>query len=66
MAAFYYGYIITQIPGGYIAARFGGKNLFGFAILISGFLTLLTPAAANEHWVLLFILRFIEGLCEVN
>uniref|UniRef100_A0A7M5WSP1 Sialin n=1 Tax=Clytia hemisphaerica TaxID=252671 RepID=A0A7M5WSP1_9CNID len=64
LAAFYYGYIITQIPGGYIAARFGGKNLFGFAILISGFLTLLTPLAAKEHWVLLFVLRLVEGLCE--
>ena len=65
LAAFYYGYLITQIPGGYIAARFGGKNLFGIAILLSAMLTLITPLASREHWSFLFILRFIEGLCEV-
>lgn len=64
LSAFYYGYLITQIPGGYIAARFGGKTLFGMAILFSAIFTLLTPMASRKHWSLLFGLRFLEGLCE--
>ena len=65
LGAFFYGYLLTQIPGGYIAARFGGKNLFGVAILLTSFLTLLTPWASRLHVVLLIILRFLEGVCEV-
>ncbi|XP_047130016.1 sialin [Hydra vulgaris] len=64
LSAFYYGYLLTQIPGGYIAARFGGKNLFGIAILFSAVLTLMTPMASRSHWMWLFLLRLIEGLCE--
>jgi len=64
LSAFYYGYLITQIPGGYIAAHFGGKHLFGGAILLSAILTLMTPMASRHHWSMLFALRFVEGLCE--
>ena len=27
LASFFYGYIITQIPGGYLATKYGGKRL---------------------------------------
>ncbi|XP_065055793.1 sialin-like [Rhopilema esculentum] len=64
LGAFFYGYLITQIPGGYIAARFGGKNLFGLAIIMTSFLTLLTPWASRQHVALLITLRFLEGICE--
>ena len=66
LGAFFYGYLLTQIPGGYIAARFGGKNLFGLAILLTSLLTLLTPWASRRHVMLLIILRFLEGICEVT
>jgi len=64
LSAFYYGYMFTQVPGGYIAARYGGKGLFGTAILFSAILTLLTPMASRKHWSVLFAMRFLEGLCE--
>eukprot|EP00112_Aurelia_sp_Birch-Aquarium-sp1_P008847 Seg1986.2 transcript_id=Seg1986.2/GoldUCD/mRNA.D3Y31 product="Vesicular glutamate transporter 1" protein_id=Seg1986.2/GoldUCD/D3Y31 len=64
LGSFFYGYLITQIPGGYIAARFGGKNLFGLAILMTSLLTLLTPWACRQHVMLLIAVRFLEGVCE--
>uniref|UniRef100_UPI00398F5BE5 sialin n=1 Tax=Pristiophorus japonicus TaxID=55135 RepID=UPI00398F5BE5 len=64
LSAFFYGYIITQIPGGYLAGRFGGKLLLGFGILGTSFLTLLTPPAAALGAYYVIVLRVIEGLGE--
>lgn len=66
LAAFFYGYFITQIPGGRIAELFGGKWLFGIGILVPSVLTLLTPAAARLGYGVLIALRVVEGLVEVR
>ena len=65
MAAFFYGYLLTQFPGGLLARKFGGKNLFGVGVLSTAGFTLLTPVAARQHVAVLIILRILEGLCEV-
>ncbi len=28
LGSFFYGYIVTQIPGGWLATKFGGKRVF--------------------------------------
>lgn len=65
LSSFFYGYIITQLPGGCLALKFGGKNLFGLGILSTAVLTLLTPVAARTGVALLVALRILIGLCEV-
>ena len=65
LSSFYYGYIITQVPGGYLADRFGGKHIFGIGILLTSLLTVLTPLAAELHIVALIVLRVLEGFFEV-
>lgn len=65
MSAFYSGYIITHIPGGLLAQKFGGKFIVAYAIFSTSALTLLTPAAARMGSTHLMILRFVEGLGEV-
>lgn len=64
LAAFFYGYLITQFPGGLLARKFGGKNLFGLGVLCTALFTLLTPIAARQHVAVLIFLRILEGLCE--
>ena len=66
LSSFFYGYIITQLPGGFLALKFGGKNLFGLGILSTAVFTLLTPVAARASVALLVILRVLIGLCEVS
>lgn len=66
LGAFFYGYIITQIPGGYFASKMGGKLLLGYGILGTALFTLLTPIAADLGAVPLIVLRALEGLGEVN
>lgn len=64
LGSFFYGYIITQIPGGYLAGKVGGKLLLGFGILGTSVLTLFTPIAADLGVMALVVLRALEGLGE--
>lgn len=64
LSAFYYGYFITQIPGGIIAAMFGPKWIFGFGLLLTSILTIFTHLAAEAGPTVVMGLRFVEGLGE--
>ncbi|KAG1655419.1 Vesicular glutamate transporter 3 [Nymphon striatum] len=65
LSAFFWGYIITQIPGGLLASRYGPKKFFGTGILCTALFTLLTPLTARiGGFTALLVLRIIEGLCE--
>lgn len=57
--------MITQIPGGWLAERFGGKMIFGVGVLMTALLTLLTQAAADLSVWALVALRVTEGFFEV-
>lgn len=65
LGSFFYGYILTQIPGGYLAGRFGPKWLLGFGILVTVVFTLLTPVAAELGASYLIAVRVMEGIGEV-
>ena len=66
LSSFFYGYILTQLPGGFIATRLSGKHVFGLGVLLTALLTLLTPIAAVTDIRLLIALRVLEGICEVQ
>ncbi|XP_077291691.1 sialin [Arctopsyche grandis] len=58
---FYWGYILTEIPGGRMAEVFGAKRVFGYSMLAASLLTLLTPAAAYISYVAVIVLRVLLG-----
>ncbi|XP_049591389.1 sialin [Syngnathus scovelli] len=64
LGSFFYGYILTQIPGGYLAGRFGPKWLLGLGILGTVVFTLLTPLAADLGAGYLIAVRVLEGIGE--
>jgi len=66
LSAFYYGYILTHLPGGVLSQRFGGKHTMGLGILSTALFTLLTPHVAYMGPAHLTVLRFVEGLGEVR
>lgn len=67
LSSFYYGYIVTHLPGGLLAERFGGKYSLGFGVLSTAVFTLLTPWAVKIGEAKgLIVLRVLEGLGEVN
>lgn len=64
LGSFFYGYIITQLPGGWLAPRIGAAKLYGIGILATALLTLITPVIANASFSLLVIIRILEGIFE--
>ena len=66
LSAFFYGYLLTQIPGGWLATRFGGKHVYGLGIVATSVLTLLTPLAAEFSVWMLIAVRVLEGIFEVG
>ena len=66
LSSFFYGYVASQIAGGFIAGRYGGKWVLGAGNLITAILPLLSPLAANVSRQLFIVIRVIEGLAEVT
>ncbi|XP_029406031.2 putative inorganic phosphate cotransporter isoform X1 [Bactrocera dorsalis] len=65
LSSFFWGYIVTQIPGGHIAQKYGAKTLLLIGITLCSVLTLLTPLAVEfGGWQLLFALRVVQGLLQ--
>ncbi|XP_034941000.1 vesicular glutamate transporter 3-like [Chelonus insularis] len=64
LSSFFYGYISTQLLGGWLSARIGGKRVFGGGIAVTALLTLITPPLVRVNVYLLIVLRIIEGIFE--
>ncbi|XP_064628934.1 sialin-like [Lineus longissimus] len=64
LSSFFYGYLVTQLPGGLISEKIGGKWPFGVGVFMTGALTLLTPLAARTNVYLLIAVRVLEGVGE--
>lgn len=66
LGSFFWGYICTEIPGGRLAEIIGTRRVFGYSMLVSSLITLLTPFAANFGYVALITLRIILGFMLVR
>ncbi|MGH0178123.1 UNVERIFIED_CONTAM: hypothetical protein FKN15_076677 [Acipenser sinensis] len=64
LGSFFYGYLFTQIPGAYLARKFGGKWFLGLGILGTATLTLLTPVAAELGPGFVIGIRVLIGIGE--
>ncbi|XP_050465192.1 putative inorganic phosphate cotransporter [Cataglyphis hispanica] len=61
LGSFFWGYICTEIPGGRLAEVIGTRRVFGYSMLVSSFITLLTPLAATFGYAVVAALRVILG-----
>ncbi|PVD36714.1 hypothetical protein C0Q70_03700 [Pomacea canaliculata] len=62
LAMYFYGYIFTQVPGGWLAGRIGGRRVWGVCQTISALCSLATPLAARTNVYIVYAIRFILGL----
>ncbi|XP_076825928.1 sialin-like isoform X1 [Clavelina lepadiformis] len=61
MGSFYYGYCVTNIPGAWMAKRYGIRIVLGVSSLLCALLTLLVPLVAKSSLALLVALRITLG-----
>ncbi|XP_040200262.1 vesicular glutamate transporter 3 [Rana temporaria] len=62
--SFFWGYIVTQIPGGFIANKLSANRVFGAAIFLTSVLNMLIPSAAKAHFGCVISVRVLQGLVE--
>ena len=66
MGAFFWGYVSTQMIGGFTARIIGAGRLCGIGIFGCGLLTLLTPMLAHYGTIPLVITRGLIGVFQVT
>jgi ACS family sodium-dependent inorganic phosphate cotransporter len=64
MSSFFIGYLLTQVPGGWLAGRFGGKHVLAGGVLLWSLFTALTPPAAFAGFAALIAARIVMGMGE--
>ena len=66
LAGYFYGYIVTQVPGGWVAEKFSAKHVFGAGTLLNIICTLITPIASKLSYGALIALRILMGIGGVS
>lgn len=63
LSSFYWGYVLSQIPGGLVADRFGGKHTLTAGMVLSIVATALAPVAVRAAgWPGMLVSRVVCGL----
>jgi ACS family sodium-dependent inorganic phosphate cotransporter len=61
LGSFFWGYILTELPGGRLAEVVGARRVFGGGMLLASLLTVLTPAACYANYYVVLVLRAVLG-----
>ncbi|XP_039260371.2 sialin-like [Styela clava] len=64
LGCYYYGYIISNVVGGYLAKRFGIKLVLGISMLLSSIVTILSPPIAKSSFGLFVAARILLGVLQ--
>ncbi|KAM3956522.1 putative inorganic phosphate cotransporter [Aphomia sociella] len=65
LSSFFWGYVVLQIPGGELAAKFGGKVLLLQCMGINSAVSLILPIGAHYGgWQLVCACRVLQGLSQ--
>uniref|UniRef100_A0A1A9WUC1 Major facilitator superfamily (MFS) profile domain-containing protein n=1 Tax=Glossina brevipalpis TaxID=37001 RepID=A0A1A9WUC1_9MUSC len=62
LSCYFWGYLISQIPGARVAENFSAKWVMLTAVAINVFCTILTPIFTKIHYVGLIFMRVLEGI----
>jgi sugar phosphate permease len=62
LSAFFWGYLVTQVPGGWLATRFGPARVIACSLVITGIMACLTGMVKDLHTLL--AVRVLMGLAE--
>lgn len=66
LGAYFWGFVISNIPGAAVAERFGPRKAVTVSFSLSALLTLLGPLCAKAHPFVLIGTRFLIGILGVR
>lgn len=64
LSSFFWGYLWLQMPGGWVADRFGGKRVLAAGVALWSIATFLTPLASSLSFGVLLLMRALLGAGE--
>ncbi|XP_066253902.1 sialin [Euwallacea similis] len=62
LSAYFWGYIVSELPGGKLAESYSAKWVMFGAVAINVVAVLLTPICAQLHFSIVIVLRVLQGL----
>jgi MFS family permease len=66
LSGYFYGYLLPNLCGGFVAERYGGKIVIFLVLFLSSITTALSPLTANDNFWYLFVARVILGFLGVS
>lgn len=66
LGAFFWGYLVTTLPGGTISEWLGGKDVVTYSMALSAIFTAVVPMFASVSVWLIFVIRLLTGVSGVN
>ncbi|XP_065369044.1 putative inorganic phosphate cotransporter [Calliphora vicina] len=65
LSSFYWGYVITQFPGGALSKRFGAKIIMNISTFLSAILSAVTPWCVGwGGWQAFCVIRICQGIFQ--
>ncbi|KAL7735904.1 hypothetical protein ACLKA6_002354 [Drosophila palustris] len=64
LSSFFWGYVVSQVPSGLLAKRFGAKYVISLATAAGGIMCFFHPMAARGGWISICVLRVLTGLVQ--
>jgi MFS family permease len=64
LSAFFYGYVLSQVPGGWAAQKMGARHVLLFSFLLWSIVCSMTPCKPPVPALLLASARFLIGIAQ--
>ncbi|CAK8672200.1 unnamed protein product [Clavelina lepadiformis] len=66
LGSYFYGYAAGNLIGGWMASKYGFRNVYGITIFLSAIFTVATSLAAHTNFYLAVVCRALVGLFHVR
>ncbi len=66
LSAYYWGYLITHIPGGWLAERWGSKQVLAISLLVQALPSFFIPLCAYASPYAVIAMRILQGMGGVS
>lgn len=63
LSSFFYGYVVTQIPIGFLTKKYDALKMLGWGMVLNGVFSMIVPVSAHNFWTLV-LARFLQGMGE--